>query len=309
MAYDADRTTHLPTLAHGRVWRLAALLCLALLATACTPRMALLKGAADQLASQGLGEEEDLSLARDAAAFYLKLSESVLAQTPGHLPLATAVASGFTQYAYAFVAFEAERIESTDSRAAQRLRQRAARLYARAQRHALAALEAQKPGFARALAERGDGPSAPRLAAEQVGIAYWGAAAWGAHIALSKDKPEVVADLPLAIRLAQLAYETEPDHGQGALALLMAQFELARPGGSSRQAEAYFARAEAAATAPSAAVLVARAESQVQAAGDRAAFERLLRQALDAAAPRRDLAHQVLRERARWLLDTIDDRF
>jgi hypothetical protein len=39
------------------------------------------------------------------------------------------------------------------------------------------------------------------------------------------------------------------------------------------------------------------------------AFERLLRQAVSAAAPRRDLASQVLRERALWLLDTADDLF
>jgi hypothetical protein len=31
-----------------------------------------------------------------------------------------------------------------------------------------------------------------------VGVAYWAAAAWGAQIALSKDQPEVVADLPSA---------------------------------------------------------------------------------------------------------------
>jgi hypothetical protein len=48
---------------------------------------------------------EDLGLARNAAAFYLKLSESVQQQTPSHTTLAVAVGSGFTQYAFAFVAF------------------------------------------------------------------------------------------------------------------------------------------------------------------------------------------------------------
>ena len=51
------------------------------------------------------------------------------------------------------------------------------------------------------------------------------------------------------------------------------------------------------------------AESLALPAGDRAAYERLLRQAFTAAAPRRDLASQVLRERAQWLLDSVDDRF
>ena len=112
---------------------------------ACSPQSLLLRAAADQLAGQGQADEEDLLLARDASAFYLKLSESVLRQTPGHLPLAEAVAGGFTQYAYAFIALEADRIESTDAKAAQRMRERAARLYARAKRHAMAALEQHRP--------------------------------------------------------------------------------------------------------------------------------------------------------------------
>ena len=70
----------------------------------------LLAGVADALAAQSQADEDDLHLARDAAPFYLKLSESLLQQTPGHFALAESVAGGFTQYAYAFVAFEADRI-------------------------------------------------------------------------------------------------------------------------------------------------------------------------------------------------------
>jgi predicted anti-sigma-YlaC factor YlaD len=286
----------------------------------CAPRTLLMKGVADELASQGQAEESDLGLARDAAAFYLKLSESVLRQVPGHAALAESVASGFTQYAYAFVAFDAEKLQDTDSRAALRQRQRAARLYERAHRHAMAALELQQPGLARALASPPQSPPqsppesppghAPlRLAREHVGLAYWAAASWGAWIALSKDQPEVVADLPLAVRLAQMAYDAQPDHAQGQLAVLLAQFEFARPGGTPAQAERLLARADAAAGGASPAALVARAESVAQPAGDREGFERLLRQAIAAAAPQRDLASQVLRERAQWLLDTVDDRF
>lgn len=292
---------------------LAALLLFAvLLMSGCAPRTLLLKGVADELAGQGQAEEEDLGLARDAAAFYLKLSESVLRQTPGHPALAEAVAGGFTQYAYAFVAFEAEKLEATDVRAALRQRQRAARLYQRAQRHALAALELQQPGLARALAAPASATTDTatlRLAPQQVGLAYWAAASWGAFIALSKDQPEVVADLPLAMRLAQLAFDAAPDHGQGSLALLVAQFELARPGGTAAGAERYLARADSASGTPAPATLVTRAESLALPAGDREAYERLLRQAIAAATPRRDLASQVMRERAQWLLDTADDRF
>ena len=284
--------------------RTSGLLALALLLGACAPSTLLLNGAADRLAAQGTGDEEDPGLARDAAAFSLKLSESVLQQTPGHLRLAESVAGGFTGYAWAFLAFEADRAEARDVQAAQQLRQRAARMTARAQRHAMAALEHRQPGFARALAR---GQPLP-LHDDEVGVAHWAATAWGAWISLSKDQPDVVADLPLAARLARLAYERDPGHAQGALASLMGSFEAARPGGSLQRAEGYFDRAIVLSRG-SVAAYVAKAEGHALAGGDRSAFEQLLQQALKAQPQARDLTAQVMRERARWLLQTLDDRF
>ena len=281
---------------------------LLLLLAACSPRHLILQGVAGELASQGQAAEDDLQLAREASAFYLKLSESVLREAPGHLALAEAVSGGFAQYAFAFVASDAERIESRDARAAQILRERAARLYQRAQRHAMAALERAQPGFARALAN--DAPGAwPRLAEHHVGIAYWAAASWAGFISLSKDQPDVVADLPLVVRLARLAWERQPDHAQGALSSLMGSLEAARPGGSRQQATVYFDRAIAAGDGRNAGAFVAKAEAIALPAGDRAAFDLLLRAALDASAAQRDLTNAVMRERALWLLGTADDLF
>ena len=285
--------------------RIGLLLVLAMLLAGCAPRQLLMRQVADALASQGTAPEDDLGLARDAAPFYLKLSESVLLSDPGHLALAESVAGGLTQYGHAFVAFEADRLASRDARTAQRMRQRAARLFLRARRHAMAALQAHQPGIASTLASAAAPPLSPNL----VGVAYWAAAAWGSHIALSTDQPEVVADLPQAVRLAALAFAQQPRHGDGALAALMATLETARPGGSRRQAEAWFELAADIAAGRQAGVLVAQAETLAQPAGDRPRFEALLRQALAAADAHPNLANAVMRERAQWLLDTADDLF
>ncbi len=263
---------------------------------------------ADGLATQGQAQEEDLQLAREASAFYLKFSESILRETPGHAGLAEAVAGGFTQYSYAFVAFEADRLDARDVKAAQKMRERAARLYLRAQRHAMAALELQTPGFARALASA-DPARWPALRAEHVGLAYWAAASWGAYISLSKDDPDVVADLPLAVRLASLAWKLKPDHGDGALASLMGNFEAARPGGSARQALIYFDQAITFGGGRNAGAFVAKAEGWALPANDRPAFVALLHQALAASETRRDLSNGVMRERALWLIEAADDLF
>ncbi|MFY7867310.1 TRAP transporter TatT component family protein [Roseateles sp.] len=299
--------------------RPAFLLLAALLLSACSPRMLLLKGVADGLSNQEQGSaEDDLQLAREASAYHLKLSEAVLKQTPEHLGLAESVAAGFTQYAYAFVAQSADELANRDARAAQRQRERAARLYWRARQHAMQALELRHPGFASALAAAA--PAGPvttpltaqgvlNLAPDELGLAYWAAASWGAHIALSKDQPDKVADLPQVVALAQLAWQRQPDFAEGSLSSLRGTLEAARPGGSRAEAEALFERAIQVGGKRNAGIWVARAEALALPAGDRVRFEAWLHEALAVSRSRPDLANQVMQVRAQWLLDSVEDLF
>lgn len=72
---------------------LSALIALALL-TACSPRHLVVQAIAGELPTQGQVQEVDLQLAREAAAFYLKLSESMLGEMPDHVRLSEAAAGG-----------------------------------------------------------------------------------------------------------------------------------------------------------------------------------------------------------------------
>lgn len=310
------------------------LACLGL--AACSPRMALVRSVADELAQQGGADETDLGLARDAAAFYLKLSEGVLRQSPDHIGLAEAVAGGFVQYAYAFILLPAERLENHNAAAAQQQRERAARMLHRAREHAMAALERNQPGLRTVLAaqagagavlaelpiteqarlsDQGRGGANRQflrlsLRPELAGLAYWAAAAWGAEIALSKDEPELVADWPQAQALAEAAWCVQPDLGQGALASLMGIFEASRPGGQAAKARPFFDQAlRVAGPSSRAAPLLAQAEYLAAPAGDRAAFESLVKLAWQAARGQHDLMNQVLAERAQWLLGRLDELF
>ena len=274
----------------------------------CAVRPFVVDKAADALASQGQSDEDDILLAREASAFYLKLSESVLKETPGNLKLAESVASGFTQYAYAFVAFDAEKIESQDAKAAQRMRERAARLYWRANQHAMRALEISLPGFKQALVKN-DPQLLARLRQDQVGLAYWASASWGGFISLSKDDPDKVADLPLAVNLATLAWKKNPDFNRGGLTSLMGTFEASRPGGSMALAEKYFDQAIAQGNGENAGPWVAKAESIALKKQDQKVFIQWLNEALRIAKIHRNLENEVMRERAIWLIETADDLF
>jgi hypothetical protein len=274
----------------------------------CAVRPFVVDKAADALDVQGQSDEDDILLAREASAFYLKLSESVLKETPGNLKLAESVASGFTQYAYAFVAFDAEKIESQDAKAAQRMRERAARLYWRANQHAMRALEISLPGFKQALVKN-DPQLLARLRQDQVGLAYWASASWGGFISLSKDDPDKVADLPLAVNLATLAWKKNPDFNRGGLTSLMGTFEASRPGGSMALAEKYFDQAIAQSNGENAGPWVAKAESIALKKQDQKVFIQWLNEALRIAKIHRNLENEVMRERAIWLIETADDLF
>lgn len=274
----------------------------------CAVRPLVVDQAANALSGQGLSSEEDLQLAREASAFYLKFSESVLSETPGHLKLAESVSAGFTQYAYAFVASDAERLDAKHPKEAAAMRLRAARLYARAHRHAMKALEKNNPSLIASLRQP-NLVSQQKIAEQQVPLAYWAAASLGGWISMSKDDPDLVADLPIAMRLAELAWHTTPDFGHGALASLMGTLESAKVGGSQRKAQAYFDQAISLSHGQEAGPYVAKAEGLALPSQDQKQFEQLLLQAIAVSQQHRSLQNEVMRERAQWLLASMDDLF
>ncbi len=274
----------------------------------CAVRPFVMDQTAQALSGQGMSSEDDLQLAREASAFYLKFSESVLKETPGHLKLAESVSAGFTQYAYAFVALDADKLGNKQPNTAAQMRERAARMYARANRHAMMALELSQPGFAAAL-RQSDPQKLPRLTKAQVPLVYWAAASLGGWVSMSKDDPEVVADLPLSMRLAELAWQVDPNYGQGALASLMGTLEGAKVGGSRQKALAYYDQAIVLGQGQEAGPFVAKAEGVALPAEDRKQFEQLLKRAIDISQQHRSLQNEVMRERALWLLSSVDDLF
>ena len=285
-----------------------AIAALALVLSACSPTALIKRSLGDELAKQGQSQEEDPGLAREASAFYLKLSESLLADTPDNLKLAEAVGAGLSQYSYAYVAFEAERLAAKDAQGAYRINERAKRLYLRAHRHAMRALELSSPGFGAKLAHA-DAKQWPLISQDQVGLAYWAAASWGGYISLSKDAPDAVADFPLAYRLATLAWKANPNYGNGGLSSLMGSFESAQPGGSLVKASQYFDAAITISQGKNAGPYIAKAEGVALAQGEREAFEILLKKAIETSDKHPDLSNTLMRERAQWLLQSVDDLF
>jgi predicted anti-sigma-YlaC factor YlaD len=275
----------------------AMLLGLALAAASgCSMREYALRSVGDALAGGGdtYAADEDLELIGAATPFGLKTIETLLAEVPDHAGLLLAAARGFTQYAFVYVQMPAEELEERDVAAAYVQQERARRLYLRAREYGRRGL---------------------RIQPDNVALLYWTAAASGAAISLSKDHPEVLADLPEVERLIRRAEKLDADYDRGTLRSFLIAYEMSRPGAGAdaeKRARANFVRAVELSGGRHAGPYVSLAESVSVEKRDRREFESLLKQAITLdpnAQPEWRLANLVMQKRARRLLARADEFF
>ena len=287
----------------------------ALLASGCSIQRVASRSVADSL-TRGpdvFGTENDPELVRDALPFGLKTMESLLQTLPRHEGLLVTLCKGFTQYAYAFVQSEGDLIVNSDYAKSTALHRRAFMLYLRARDYGLRALALRHPGIADSLR------LAPERAASKLGPRdleplYWIAASWGSAIALGKDRPEMLADLPAIRALVNRGLAVDERYGAGAFheAAIVLDALPAAMGGSVASARRHFARAVELSGDRRASPYVTLAQSVSVLEQDRAEFRRLLGRALEFD-PERDPSQRlvtiVLQRKARALLERQDDFF
>jgi predicted anti-sigma-YlaC factor YlaD len=270
----------------------------------------------DALAGGGgtYASDDNPELIRAATPFSLKLMESLLAESPEHRGLLLAAASGFTQYGYAFTEQDADEVEDYDLERAMELRRYARRLYLRARDYGLRGLEASHEGIRDELF-RDPETAVWKLKEKDVSLMYWTAASWGAAISLSKDDPELIADLPQMEALIYRALELDEAYDYGAIHVFLIALESGSPGQGPEgfeQVRLHFERAVELSEGMMAAPLVAMAENVSVSTQDRDQFTDLLNQALtiDAdARPEWRLSNLIMQRRAAWLLSRTDDLF
>ncbi len=297
--------------------QLGAAILIAAISGGCSIKRIAVNKLGNALASTGttFESDDDPDLVGDALPFALKLMESLLAESPRHTGLLLATASGFTEYSYAFVGQRAERAATENLEEGNALRARARRLYLRARRYGLRALDARYPGL-RAALENEQLAALSRVRKADVPLLYWTAAAHGLAISASKDDPEMIAQLPVVEAFIQRAMELDEGWNQGALPEFLIDIEAARTGvkAAERQArmERHYQQALRLSGGLRASLFVSYAENSAIPAQDRAPFREMLERALaidPGQHPETRLATLVAQRRARWLLGRIDDLF
>ena len=253
------------------------------LATSCSVRSLAVKSLADSLASAGTvyASDEDPELVRDALPFALKTYESLLVEAPHHQGLLLSACSGFTQYAKGFVEGDAVLVEADDWEEAERLRDRALKLYLRGRDYCLRSLEEDHAGIADRLRLAPD-EAAAGLEASDLGLMYWTGAAWGAAISVGLDRPDLVVDLPAVQALMQRALAIDESWDDGAIHEVMITLEALPEamGGSPARARGHFERAVELSGGRWASPYLSLAVSLAVPQGDRGEFVGLLESAL-----------------------------
>jgi predicted anti-sigma-YlaC factor YlaD len=230
----------------------------------------------------------------------------LLVSTAGCAVQPLAAARTYTQYAYAVVQQDADEAEDENVALALYLQDRARGLYRRGRDHGLRGLRVsaeelrREPRRVVASAQRSD-----------VALLYWTGASWGALIALSKEDPEALADVPAVEALIDRALELDESFERGAIHTFLITYEMVRQGAAgdaADRARKHFARAVELSGGADAAPMLALAEAVCVPAQRRLEFEELLERALSVEGGDR-LANLVMQRRARWLRARTDRLF
>jgi len=258
--------------------------------------------------------DDDPELIKAAVPFSLKLMESLLEANPRHEGLLLTTSRGFTQFAYAFVQEDADETEDKDLTAAEEMRGRARRLYLRARNYGLRGLDVRHKGFEKALRAN------PKTAVtwttvKDVPLLYWTAISWAATISLSKDKPDMIAEMPFVEAMMERALALDEAFDCGAIHTYFITYEMGRSGGAgdpAARSRQHFERALALSGGQQAGPMVTFAEAVCVQKQDLKQFEASLQQALSLnleVKPEWRLVNLVMQRRAKWLLSRTDQLF
>lgn len=298
-------------------------LSLACAAPACSFRRLTADQTADlfHAGAQQFNTLEDLEFAEHAAPGNLVTLESVYRVAPDNQDLLEELTKGYVGYAFALLEDHIERAELADNDVlAARYRLRARTAYRRGRMYAMQWLDAREPSdggpearvhegldaWRRYLQRFDDRDDAPAL--------YWAANAWASQVQMSQEDPGALLDVPFAVALAERALALDEGYYYGAAQAFFGAYHAATPrelgGRPDRSRDAF----EAALRLSGRRMLmyqVLYARTYAVMVQDRALFERLLHEVLDAGdvLPDERLANVAAKRRAQRYLSQADALF
>lgn len=258
----------------------------------------------------------DYDLAGEALPATIVQFEGILRVVPDNEAILSQLAQAYVAYAYGWVEADVEAKEfEGDYEEADAQRRRTRTMYLRAvdlTRHWIrlhqedvdaavkGSVEDLEAWLAVAFVDKAD--------AEML---LWHGYAWGSYINSAKDDMEAVADLPYAKAFVARSIELNPDYYNAAGYLFMGVATASEMAGDMDEAKMYFEKALAATERRALQAQVNMARYWAVKEGDRALFDSLLEEVMDAndPLPEARLANRMARERAALYIDNADQLF
>jgi len=188
--------------------------------------------------------DNDPEFVRLAAPSTLKTVEMLLSQAPNHEQLLLTACSGFTEYSYGFLHVESE-LKASDAAAAQDLKSRAGKMYARARGYCLRGLRLRHPSITLEALTKDPDATLRAATKNDVPFLYWTGASWGADIAVSPAQFARVSELVPVRALLLRAKTLDDSWDRGAIYEALIALDGLPPlvGGNPTAARADFDRA------------------------------------------------------------------
>jgi predicted anti-sigma-YlaC factor YlaD len=295
----------------------AVALALVALTVSCSIKQAAIDTVIDSLSGDGgsvFTGDDDPQLIADSLPFALKLYETLLTQSPEHTGLLLTTGSGFVMYANAFIQSPADRLPDDEFEQRKLMRARARNMYLRGRNYLIDAIDIRYPGF-RQDALMGDlSPFLAEMDKDDVPFLYWCSAGWLGAIAVDSFDVELGMTRGNASALMERALEIDETWGDGTIHEFFITYYGALPvmlGGSEEKARYHFDRAVELSSGRKPGPYVALAASVAAKKDDPEEYIALLNKALEMQPddPDSQLVTIITLDKARWLLDHIDNYF
>jgi len=217
-----------------------------------------------------------------------------------------------TQYTYAFIMEEADRLIESDYNSGKELYQDALKSFEMAINYGKTALELRYPDF---IDHINVNINYPHFTIEDIPYLYWLAAALGGALSSSRGKPEWVIQLPIVGYLLESALAIDSSWNNGAIHSAMISYSMARTdlkGNNVQEATKHYKKVNMLSNSQDLSAHVSYAENVLVDQQNQREFVDLLNSVINAQDTVIDelvLGNVIARKRARWLLSRKDELF
>jgi len=258
----------------------------------------------------------DYDLAGEALPATIVQFEGILRVVPDNEAILSQLAQAYVAYAYGWIEADVEALEfDGEYDEADQQRRRTRTMYLRAldlTRHWIRLynedIDVAVKGTVEDLEAWLENAFVDKADAEML---LWHGYAWGSYINSAKDDMEAIADLPYAKAFVARSIELDPDYYDAAGYTFMGVATASEMASDMEQAKAYFEMALAATERRALQAQVNMARHYAVKEGDRALFDELLEEVMDAhdPLPEARLANRMARERAELYIANADQLF